>query len=180
MGANFWHRNVDTTLQYATRPESHIAPFFVDTEETPADTSDLTVLEGAVRRGRWKLQSEFALTKVGASGRDSLTFHGFYVQGSAFLTGESYPYRSERGTFTRPHPRRSIRKGGFGALEVGFRYSRIDLSDGLIQGGILADWSAAFNWHLSYHAQLMFNAILADLEGAKPVGIFQMRLQVSF
>jgi len=181
LGTDFWRRNVDTTIEYATRPESHIAPFFVDTGDVTADSSDITVFEGAVQRGRWKVMGEYAFTKVKNDDRqDSLTFHGFYVQGSTFLTGETAPYRSARGTFTRPHPRRSFRKGGLGALELGLRFSRIDLTDNAIQGGILSNWSAAFNWHLTYHTKFMFNAILATLKGADPVGIFQMRLQVAF
>ena len=47
-------------------------------------------------------------------------------------------------------------------------------------GGTLNDWSAEFNWYPTYHLKLMFNAILADLKGAKPVGILQMRLQVAY
>ena len=180
LGADFWRRNVDTTIQYASPPESHLAPFFVDTGDVPADSSDIAVAEAAVQNGRWKAQSEFAYTRVGGAGREDLSFHGFYVQGSCFLTGETAPYRTDRGTFTRPYPRRSFRDGGIGALELGFRYSRIDLSDGRIAGGILADWSAGFNWYPTYHTKLMFNAILANLEGAKPVGIFQMRLQVAY
>ena len=50
----------------------------------------------------------------------------------------------------------------------------------LVDGGILADWSAGFNWYPTYHMKFMFNAILANLESAKPVSIFQMRLQVAY
>ncbi len=101
---------------------------------------------------------------------------------SYFLSGETAPYRMERGTFTRPYPKREFRdgSGGLGAFEVGFRFSRIDLDDGDVNGGRLNDWSAAFNWYPTHYARVMFNAVLANLAGADPMGIFQMRLQVAF
>ena len=180
LGANFWRRNVSQTIQYASRPESHLAPFFVDTGDIPAETSDITVFESAVQAARWTFEGEFALAKVSKTGLDSAYFYGLYAQASRFLTGEKRPYRTDRGTFTRPHPKRSIRERGKGAMEIAFRYSRIDLNDRGFDGGILNDWSAGFNWYPTYHTKLMLNAILADLKGAKPVGIFQMRLQVAF
>ena len=180
LGADFWRRNVSDSIQYATSPESHLAPFFVDTGDIPAETSDITVFESAVQKGRVTFESEFALAKVNHTGLDSLLFHGFYAQASWFLTGEKRPYRTDRGTFTRPYPKRSIRDGGTGAMELGFRFSRIDLDDQGFLGGTLNDWSVGFNWYPTYHLKVMFNGILADLKGAKPVGILQMRLQVAF
>jgi len=171
---------VSQTIQYAAIPESHLAPFFVDTGDIPAETSDITVFESAVQAARWTFEGEFALAKVSKTGLDSAYIYGFYAQASRFLTGEKRPYRTDRGTFTRPHAKRSIRERGAGAMEIAFRYSRIDLKDGGFDGGILNDWSAGFNWYPTYHTKVMLNAILADLKGAMPVGIFQMRLQVAF
>jgi len=184
IGANYWRRNVSDTIQYASRPESNLAPFFVDTGEgeegLPAESSDTAVAEVAVQTRRVTVEGEFALAKVSKSGSESLLFHGLYAQASWFLSGEKRPYRTDRGTFTRPHPKHSIRDRGTGAMELGFRFSRVVLDDGAISGGTLNNWSAAFNWYPTYHLKFMFNAILADLKGAKPVGILQMRLQVAY
>jgi phosphate-selective porin OprO/OprP len=65
-------------------------------------------------------------------------------------------------------------------MEPAFRFSRIDLSDGAIEGGILDDWSVGFNWYPTYHTKFMLNGILARIRSAEPVGIVQMRLQVAF
>jgi len=180
LGADFWRRNVSDTIQYATAPESNIAPFFVDTGIIHAESSDVAVVETAFQRGKWTVQSEFALAKINNADEDSLYFWGVYAQASYFLTGERMAYRTDRGTFTRPYPKRNIRQGGGGAMELGFRYSRIDLSDGRIDGGVLADWTVGFNWYPTYHLKLMFNGILANLKDSNPVGILQMRMQVSF
>ena len=180
LGADVWRRNVSDSIQYATAPESNIAPFFVNTGEIAAESSDIAVLETAFQRGKWTVQSELALAKVNRSSEDSLYFWGVYAQASYFLTGEKMVYRTDRGTFTRPHPKRNIRQGGGGAMELGFRYSRIDLTDGPIDGGVLANWRVGFNWYPTYHLKLMFNGIVANLKDADPVGILQMRLQVAF
>jgi phosphate-selective porin OprO/OprP len=113
---------------------------------------------------------------------DSLFFYAFYAQASYFISGETARYRTDRGTFARPRPKREFRDGagGQGAFEVGFRFSRIDLDDRNVTGGILNNYSAAFNWYPTYTSKVMFNFILADLKGAEPVAIFQMRLQFAF
>jgi phosphate-selective porin OprO/OprP len=180
LGADFWRRNVSDTIQFGTAPESNLAPLFVDTGDIPAESSDIFVLESAVQKGKLTFEGEFGLAKVNATGLDSLYFHGVYAQVSWFLTGEKRPYRTDRGTFTRPHPKSSIRDRGKGAMEVGFRFSRIVLDDQGILGGTLNDWSAGFNWYPTYNLKVMFNGILASLKGAKPVGILQMRLQMAF
>jgi phosphate-selective porin OprO/OprP len=180
LGVNFWRRNVSDTIRYATRPESHLAPFFADTGEIAAESANVTVLESAVQTGRVTFESELALVRVLRTGAQSLHFHGFYAQASWFLTGEKRPYRAARGTFTRPYPKRSVRDRGPGAMEVGFRFSRVVLDDHDVRGGTLNDWSVGFNWYPTYRVKVMLNGILADLGGSKPVGILQMRLQVAF
>lgn len=181
LGVDFWRRNVSDTIQYATSPESNIAPFFVDTGDIPADKSDIWVVESGFQRGKWTIQAEGAITKVSKEDSvDTLTFWGLYAQASYFLTGEKMAYRTDRGTFTRPHPKHPVTEGGAGAMELGFRYSRIDLDDGPIDGGVLADWTVGFNWYPTYNLKLMFNTIIANLQNANPVWIFQMRLQVAF
>jgi phosphate-selective porin OprO/OprP len=180
LGADFWRRNVSNTIQVAARPESHLAPYFVDTGDIAAEHSDVTILEAAVQPGGVTIESGFGLARISSTGRDTVDFHGFYAQASWFLTGEKRPYRTDRGTFARPYPKRSVRDRGTGALEVAFRFSRVVLDDGAVAGGTLDDWSAAFSWYPTYHLRLMLNAILANPGGAKPVGVFQMRMQVAY
>jgi phosphate-selective porin OprO/OprP len=182
LGLNVWRRNVEDTIRLATRPESHIAPNFVDTGEILSDHLDMVDLEAGLQRGALTIQSETALSKVRDTSHQTLLFHAFYVQGSYFLTGETRPYRAERGVFSRPTPKRELGGGGrsLGALELGFRFSHVNLTDGAVIGGRLDDWSFAFNWYPIYHAQVMTNFIIANRTAAKPVAIFQMRLQVAF
>ena len=182
LGVDFWRRNVEDTFQLATRPESHIAPNFVDSGEIHSRHLETALLELGVQRGRLTLQSELAGTNLTTRDQGTFFFHAFYLQGSYFLSGEARPYRTERGTFSRPKPKREFRdgSGGLGAFEVGVRFSRIDLDDGAVAGGRLNDWSFALNWYPFHYARVMSNFIVANLANAEPVAIFQMRLQVGF
>jgi len=181
LGVDYWRRNISDTIRYATRPESNLAPYFANTGDVAASLAHVGVLEAAFQRGPWTVQSELMAARVDASaaGAGTLTFNGFYLQGTRFLTGERMAYRAERGTFTRPYPKHSVREGGTGGMELALRYSRVDLRDGAVDGGVLSDWTAGFNWYPTYHLKLMLNAILAHRRGPSPAGIFQMRLQVA-
>ncbi len=169
----------DGTFRFVERPESHLAPQFVDTGDFLAERMDMGILEGAVRKGPLSIQGEYVRSFISSEETGDPQFYSFYVYASYFLTGESRPYDTERGSFGRPDPTRVLRdgSGGIGALEVAFRFSRVDLTDQGVDGGVLNDWTAAFNWYPSPETRVMFNAILADRQGAKSVGIFQIRVQ---
>jgi phosphate-selective porin OprO/OprP len=182
LGLDLWRRNVDTSIELASRPESNLAPNFVDTGNVPATGLNVGAIEVAVAEGPLSFQGEFVPTQVTGEDRDSLFFYAFYAMASYFLTGETRPYISGEGRFGRPHPKRELRDGtgGRGAFEVAARFSRIDLSDRGVEGGVLNDITGAFNWYPTYHTRVMSNVIWANLEGADPVWIFQMRLQIAF
>jgi phosphate-selective porin OprO/OprP len=182
VGMNYSRRWTDEAINYAERPESHIAPAFVDTGPFLADRVDAALAEGAYLDGPVSLQSEYAVTRVKRSVRDEPLFHAFYVLGSYALTGEARPYRENLGTIRRIRPKRELRdgSGGLGAFEIAARFSYIDLNDKDISGGKLADVSFAFNWYPTYPTRVSFNVIRADRESWDPVWIFQGRLQVAF
>ncbi len=182
LGVDYWHRNVDPTIQIASPPESHIAPEFVDTGDIPASGADQLVVEGAWQRGPLTFQGEVVGVRISSEPTGDPKFYAFYAQASYFLTGETRPYVPEHGTFARPRPKREFRDGhgGKGALELACRFSRIDLDDQGVSGGRLNDLSVGFNWYPVFRSRVMFNFILANRSDAEPVMIFQGRLQVAF
>ncbi len=182
VGANYSRRWTDQAVNFAERPESHIAPVFVDTGPFLADRIDVGLVEGAYLDGPFSLQGEYATTRAKRSERDSPRFHAFYVSGSYALTGESRPYRENQGNIRRIRPKHEFRdgSGGLGAFEIAARFSYIDLNDKDITGGKLADVSFAFNWYPTHPARVSFNVIRVDRESWDPVWIFQGRLQVAF
>jgi phosphate-selective porin OprO/OprP len=183
-GFNFANREVDETVRFLERPESHIAPQFVDTREFPADSVRYLVVEGAAGKGPFSIQSEFARVWVdGVETRDqqNVAFEGLYVFGSYFFTGESRPYSAMEGRFTRVYPNRTFRDaGGWGALEVAFRFSHLNLNDKNISGGRLNDFTAGLNWYPTHNYRVMVNLIRANQDFLGTVWIVQMRLQAAF
>ena len=89
------------------------------------------------------------------------------------LEGQSLRERLDKGPAA---------EGGFGALEVAFRFSRLDLMDRGIDGGALNDLTAAVNLYPTSNARVMFNLIRAKRvdTGLDPVWIAQIRLQWAY
>ena len=183
VGADYANRKLDEkTIRFLERPESHIAPQFLDTGDFEANSSRSGFLEGAVARGPLSIQGEYASTWLDAPAVGDPRFSTFYLYGSYFLTGESRPYNTDRGSFGRPRPKRAYRdgSGGLGAFELAFRLSHADLTDQGVDGGELTDFTAAVNWYPTHHLRVMINTVVAKRSGDNDVGIFQARLQLTF
>jgi phosphate-selective porin OprO/OprP len=182
IGANYSRRWTDDAVNYAERPESHIAPVFVDTGPILAESVDTGLVEGAYLHGPYSLQGEVVVAGVKRPDNPRPVFYAFYVSGSYALTGEMREYRHDLGTIRRIRPKSEFRdgSGGLGALEVALRFSRIDLNDRDITGGTLNNFTFALNWYPTYPTRVSFNVIRSKREDWNPVWIFQGRLQIAF
>lgn len=170
------------SASFSSRPESHIAPVFVDTGDFAAEAGNLIILEGAAIKGPLSFQGEAVFLDLDAPEVGDPMFYAFYVFGSYFLTGETRRYDSVNGAIRRIRPKREFRDGtgGKGAFEIAFRFSRIDMDDQAITGGRLNDITAGFNWYATRNYRTLFNVIRAERSDVDPVWIFQIRLQVAF
>jgi phosphate-selective porin OprO/OprP len=80
-----------------------------------------------------------------APGGTSLNFDGYYVYGTWYLTGESraatYSVSNIAGpaTFGPIHIKHPLSAGGWGAWELGARFSSLDLNSGPFQGSTFAN-----------------------------------------
>jgi phosphate-selective porin OprO/OprP len=95
-------------------------------------------------------------------------FQGYYGQVTLFLTGESRPYFVSEGEFGRVVPTREL-----GAVEVGLRYSTIDLDDitsvDAIKGGRATNVTGGLTWFMNANHKLMANLAHVDHNAnAKP------------
>jgi len=182
VGGDYTHRPVDETVRFLERPESNLAPAFVDTGNIAAESVDTGVFEFALVNGPWSFQSEGAITGVNSSGagEGNPLFWGGYGFVSYMVTGESRPYKNMQGNFGRVLPADPFLggDGGNGAFEVAFRVSYLDLEDKDIRGGRLLDLTWGFNWYATRNARVLGNIIWADpkrVEGS--TWIAQVRLQ---
>lgn len=175
----------DGSVQYRSRPESHLAPYVVDTGEMDADGSLVAGAEVAWVRGPLSVQSEFLHCWVHESTGDVPGFHGYYASAGWFLTGESHPYDRTEGALARVIPHRNFRwgHGGWGAWEVVGRYSHVNLNSGGIQGGRLSMLMAGLNWYLHSHMKCRLDYGFGHVSGREPDGnmhILQTRFEVDF
>lgn len=93
-------------------------------------------------------------------GLRNVSFDGFYVYGSWFLTGESRTFRN--GIFDRIRPLNNLtRKGdGWGAFELALRYDYLDLSDTPVVGRVgnkAQSTTVALNWYWNPNIKVQTN-----------------------
>lgn len=169
-------------IRFRQRPESHIAPYLVNTGDIAADSANLIGTEAAIVFGRLSFMSEYVHASVDAENGTDPNFNGYYILASYFLTGETKPFDTFEGKFSRLRPKKNFRiaPGSTGAWEVAARYSGIDLNDEDVSGGELNCVTAALNWYLNPNTRVMSNYVFADLDNIGDAHIFQMRFQVDF
>jgi len=154
------------TVRYRSRPESHLAPYMVYTDDIRADGSKTLGLEAAWVDGPLSIQGETLRTRVDSKSDGGLAFAGTYVSAGWFLTGENRTYSRPEGLFTRQQVFRSFsrKRGVWGALEVCGRYSVLDLDSGPVHGGRMRCLSAGLNWYLNPNAKVRLNLVNARSE----------------
>lgn len=154
----------------------------IDTGEIDADRAQVLGLEFAAQRRNFYLQAEgflFGVDRHGPGG--DLRFGGYYVQGSWILTGETRRFDQSLAAFSFPKPLAPIGKGGWGALELAFRYSFMDLDDhegaagqptplGGVRGGRQQILGAALLWYPRPRVRLMANYLHIDVDRLNPAG----------
>ena len=175
----------ESSIQYRTRPESHLAPMLVDTGELDAEQAITGGLEAAYVLGPFSVQAEALASRVLMETAAELDFSGLYGQASWFLTGESRPYNEREGGFARVAPRRPFApgSGAWGAWELALRGSWLDLSDGPVDGGHMAIVTPGVNWHWTENLRVQANYGIADVSGGASPGdldMVQVRLQLVF
>jgi phosphate-selective porin OprO/OprP len=181
LGAAYSVGNPDGDVSFSQRPEAHLAPRFVDTDDFAANSVNRMGLEAAWVQGPFSLQGEYMQTWADGNGANP-SFDGYYVLASYFLTGEHRPYKTARGAFDRVKVNRPFLFGarGPGAWELAARYSSLDLSDDDVRGGYLSDVTGGVNWHLDDNVRVTANYVFAHLHNVGDANIFETRFQVDF
>ena len=204
-GIGYSYRDVDDgTVRLRARPEAHLAPYVVDTGNIGAPVGTLGYvpdqqllgLEAAFVYGPFSIQSEYYASWVPRHGIGVAYLNGYYVYASYFLTGEHRPYKKSAGGFDRVKPFEPffrVRTGrgvrtGWGAWEVAYRYSHIDLVDLPVgvDGGLAHDHTLGLNWYLNPYTRIMWNYVLCTSTNdyadnpITDMSIFEMRCMIDF
>ena len=156
-----WRRvgSDDGMMRFSARPESNVTDKYVDSKDFAANKSQELSLQGLVSLGRFSILAEYFGSWVDSPENGDPFFSGYYVAGSWFVTGDKRPYvRSAGGAgFVTP-------KNRFGAVELVLKYSHLDITDGLIEGGVLSKWHYGVNWWASAQWKVGLSYGNADLD----------------
>ncbi|WP_175517095.1 OprO/OprP family phosphate-selective porin [Planctomicrobium piriforme] len=174
------------TVQYRSRASLRngpgaINPVMVNTGGFQASQARMLGGEAALQLNSLLVQAEYIGTwNTDAFGNGvtsplaplgTVFVNGWYVESLYFLTGEHREYEAKRGAFGRVIPREnfSFRKG-LGAWQLGVRYSRLDLKNGLMDGGLVQDVTLGVNWFLNPNMKLQGNYVFTDREAPASAG----------
>lgn len=182
LGLSYLHRvRSDETTRFRSPPESFLAPFLVDTGEFQSNGGNVYGLEAAFAHDRFYAQAEWILTDSDTVDFGWRSFHGTYVFAAWFLTDDHRVFQGQKGIWGRVTPHCSaLEPGCWGAWEVAARYSRLDLSSGPIQGGLLNDTTLGLNWYLTDTIRVSANWVLGYLQSGGATNILQARFQLAY
>ena len=101
--------------------------------------------------GRLWVQGEWysiLLDRRKETGGGTLNFNGWYAQAAYALTGKPREWKPSTGAWGAPKPDEpfNFAAGHLGAIEIGARYSTVNLNSKDVQGGRERVWSAVLNW----------------------------------
>jgi phosphate-selective porin OprO/OprP len=167
LGARF--SNGREGVRFRTSPEFNKAPDFVDTGEERIDANDMRQynLEASWRRGPYWVAAEYLSTDVDSPTFGDLGFRGYHITASWILSGEMRSYNKRSGILGPVPVARSVKQGGSGAWEAGVRWSSLDLTDGVVDGGEMDILSLGINWWLTpvFNVNLNYRHIMTDRGG---------------
>ena len=106
-------------------------------------------------RGPFKLQAEIFDSTVNRLAHANYKADSWYVSGLWNISGETWGYKA--GVFTTNHP---VHKSGM--WQLGARYERLDLNDGLIRGGEEKNFTVGVNYYALKNFKFSLNYVRAD------------------
>jgi phosphate-selective porin OprO/OprP len=171
LGLGVRRSNTREGVHIRTTPEFNSAPLFVDSGFFAADNATSYNAELSWRKGPYWVAAETIVSEVDAPVVGDPVFRGHHVTGSWSISGEVREYNKRSAVFHSLPVARSVREGGWGAWELGLRWSAFDASDGLIDGGELDILSLGLNWWLTptFSASVNYRHVTLDRFGVEGV-----------
>jgi phosphate-selective porin OprO/OprP len=155
LGIGLRHSDTEQGALGKTEPEFNNAPAYVETPFMEAENSIVYQAEASLRSGPFWLHGEYVRAEIDSPLYGDPSYDGYHLTASWILTGEVRPYNRRVGIFDGVPISRDVNQNGWGAWELGTRFSHVDLSDGNQLDGSPADggemdiWSVGLNWWLT-------------------------------
>ncbi len=167
LGFGYRYSDAEEGATASSTPETNQAPDFLDTGFiSEVDKSQTFNYELSWRKSQNWLHAEYIDTNLDDTPFGDLRFSGYHVSFSRILTGEMRGYNHRSGIFDRVQIARPVNQSGWGAWEVGLRYSHTDLNDGPVQGGEMDIWTLGLNWWLQSNIMTSINWRHVELDRA--------------
>lgn len=158
---------------------------FVDTGYFTADSVSSFAPEFLAIEGPFSVQAEANIARVQNANLLFVTpgksignpvFWGTYGEVSYILTGEHRGYDRRNGMYDRVKVKNNAGWSpngpcGWGAWQVAYRYSYLDLNSNGLQGGVLSQHTLGLNWYINDNAKLQFNYSNMYRDVTSPNGI---------
>lgn len=151
-------------VHYRVGPEQSFVDKWADTGELPADGAGTVNLEMTYLDGPLWLAGEYTSVAVDSPTIGDPTFSGYHITANYMLTGEHRGYNKRRAVVRRVIPEQDFTSGGWGALGLSARYSTLDLTDGLVEGGEMDVSSLGIIWYTQKASQFHLQWSRAHLE----------------
>jgi len=168
------------------RTEANGTTFFTVGGIDSSDDRQRWGVETALAFGSLKFQSEYIEANFeGARGNTAYDsdIHAWYADLNWLVTGEMWADAYKSGVFGRIKPKRNFdAEGGWGALEIGLRYSNFDASDfqrlltaaaapGVSNPASEASaWTLGAKWILNSNARIMLNYVQTEFDNFSTAG----------
>ncbi len=167
------------TISQSARDESRaFNNFFVANSANAANTvlngSDRTRsdIEYALAYGPLKVQGEYFNVGYTPTNNIDRAVKINYNEVMWNITGESHNYSNSTGTFGTIKPNKKFTEtGGWGAWQIGARFSQFDASDFTVASGKTDKanaWTLGLNWYVNDNVRFMLNYVETRFD--KPVG----------
>jgi phosphate-selective porin OprO/OprP len=157
-------------LTFSDQPELQVTNVdpSLSTGSIAAHGARMGGLEAGLGWGRLWLQSEWYGIAADAGRPDNDPFFsGWYAQAAYTLVGTPRHWKSKTASWGSPLPAESYdpSTGSWGAVEVGGRFSTIDLNDTPVRGGRQNVWTVGMSWYPTEPLRFIMEYQWAEIEG---------------
>lgn len=160
-----WTDDRDGSLKFNAKPEVNEAPDFPTTGSFASSGATLGDAGVLMQSGGVSLTAEALPVHARAAEPRALDFSAAYVEIAWRVRGEPRDYDTETGSFGRVKLGRHRM-----AVELGLRYTHLDLTDGSVDGGVFDRSSAGVTWYGPYNLRAQIDYGYAVMSKSGVVG----------
>ena len=143
-------------------PEINAGARLLQFSLTAPDTASFLGFETGLALGAVSVQAEAGARRFASNSGPDVQAEGGYVEATFMLTGEHRSLNPANSTFQRVNALRPLSEGGYGAFQIGGRFSLTRIAQGPALSNELTSASLALNWYPEDRVRVMVNWVRHD------------------